>query len=92
MFARHATILGDRDNADALAMHKSPAPVADLSRLIGDVDNSLLYTQVRSLGSQFKIAHNLEPGRVILATGKRGRSCTGDFAFVRPAPEQVMAR
>ena len=90
VFARHAAVLGDWHDADALAVHKRPAPITDLSRFVGDVNDSLLDAQVRALGGEPKVADDLEAGRLVLSTGETGRARAGDLALVRAAPEQVV--
>ena len=90
VLAWHAAELGDRHNADALAVHERPAPVTDLPRFVGDVDDSLLNAQMRALGGEPEVADDLEAGRLILAAGEACRSCAGDLALVRAAPEQIV--
>ena len=90
MLARHAAVLGDRHNADALAVHERPAPVTDLPRFVGDVDDSLLNAQMRALCGEPEVADDLEAGRLILAAGEACRSCASDLALVRATPEQVV--
>ena len=85
-------MLGDRHDADALAVHERAAPVADLAGFVGDVDDGLLDAEVRAFDSEFEFSDDLEAGRFVFAAGEFCRARTGYLAFVWASPEEVVPR
>jgi len=92
MLARHATVLRDRHDTDALPVHERPAPVANLAGFVRDIDDGLFDAQVRALGGELEFADDLKAGRLVFAAGELRRAVAGDFAGVRAAPKQVVSR
>ena len=92
MLARHAAVPGDRHDADALPVHKRPAPVADLAGFVGNVDDGLFDAQVRALGGEPELSDDLEAGRLVLAAGELRQAVARHLAGVWPAPEQIVPR